>query len=158
MRKSPDARPSSAAEAGALLDLIERDRGAAATALGVALTGTPPPAPSRAAIAPPDPAATERVAGLQAAPAVRALAPQPPPTRPPPTPGGRSPELPFARARRGPGLPFAATMQVAPIGPPAAPIRLRRPDLLGFGAGIVLAAAVAAVTVLVALVALHLHR
>src|SRR5262249_61939217 len=60
MRKSPDARPSSAAKARALLDLIERDRAAAAAALA----GAPPPAPSRAAIAPPHPAATERLATL----------------------------------------------------------------------------------------------
>jgi serine/threonine-protein kinase len=150
MRKSPDARPSSAAEARALLDLIARDRGAAAAELGVALAGAPPRDPRRAAIAPPDPATTERIEGLQDEPTVRALAPT--------GPGGRRPELPSATARRGPGLPFAATVQVAPIGPPAAPIRPRRLDLIGFGAGILLAAAFAAVTVLVALVALHLHR
>ena len=156
MRKSPDARPSSAAEARALLDLIERDRSAAATALGVA-PAAPPPDPSRAAIPPPDPAVTERIAGLQVAPAGRALRPPPAPTRPPPAPGRPSPELPRPPARRIPGLPAAAALRVAPITATVAigPIGPRRGQIL---ARLLLAAAVATVTVLVALVALHLRR
>jgi tRNA A-37 threonylcarbamoyl transferase component Bud32 len=51
MMKSREARPTSAAAARALLDLIERDRVAAAAALGVAL----PPAPVAVPIAMPAP-------------------------------------------------------------------------------------------------------
>jgi serine/threonine protein kinase len=155
MRKSPDARPASAAEARALLDLIERDRGAAAAALGVAPAGAQPPYPSRAAIARPDPVVTQRIAGLRDAPALRALLPPPAATRRPPD--GPGPELPRGPARRVPGVPAAATRRVAPIAA-SAPLGPHTPDRLGFGIGIVLAAAVAAVTVLVALVALHLHH
>ena len=51
MMKSPDDRPASAAEARALLDLIERDRAAAAAVLGVDPPG-PPPVSVRAPTAP----------------------------------------------------------------------------------------------------------
>jgi hypothetical protein len=47
MEKQPEARPASAADARALLDLIERDPDAAAEALGIAPPPPPPVRPSR---------------------------------------------------------------------------------------------------------------
>jgi len=152
MRKSPEARLASAAKARVLLDLIEHDRPAAAIALGVARAGAPAPNPGGAAIAAPDPAATERIAGLRAA---HVIPPPPAPDRPPPPSGGPRPELPSAPARRVPALPFADTLQIAAIAAPG-PIRSRTPGRGQLLAGLLLAAAVAAVMVLGALVALHL--
>jgi tRNA A-37 threonylcarbamoyl transferase component Bud32 len=153
LRKSPEARPGSAAEARTLLDLIERDRPAAAVALGIARAGAPAPNPDSAAIAAPDATATERIAGLQAP---HVIPPPPAPARRPPLSGGPGPPFSSAPARRVPGLPFADTLQIAPIAAPG-PIRPRMPGRNQLLAGLLLAAAVAAVMVLGALVALHLH-
>jgi tRNA A-37 threonylcarbamoyl transferase component Bud32 len=52
MSKSRDARPASAAAARALIDLIERDRPAAAAELDIVLPEVPPPRPRAATAAP----------------------------------------------------------------------------------------------------------
>lgn len=157
MMKSPDARPASATEARALLDLIERDRAAAATALGIAPAAAPPPGARRPPTTPPAASvATQRVAGLQGAPPRRALRRSP--ARLPTVPAGAVPGLPAVPARRVPGLPVEATTRVAPIAPaprvaPVVPLWLRQRML----AGIVFATALA-VTLLAALVVLHVRR
>ncbi|HEX3760388.1 MAG TPA: protein kinase [Kofleriaceae bacterium] len=162
MMKSPDARPASAADARALLDLIERDRAAAATALDVAPAAPPgmrrPPTPAPAIAM-----ATERVVSLQGTPVEPLRRPRPalpfqlPVTGPPGLPGlPAAPELPAATVHRVPGLPVEATARVAPLAP-AAPLRPRPPMRHRILASLVLAAALA-VTLVAALVMLHTRR
>jgi serine/threonine-protein kinase len=163
MMKSPDARPASAADARALLDLIDRDRAAAAIALGVAPAATPPTGTRRPVTPAPGIAlATERVIGLQGTPVepLRRARPALPfqlpltglpglPALPAPPAPPEPPELPAESDHR-------ITVRVAPLAlaAPVARLRPRTPLRHRILASVLLAAALA-VALAAALVMLH---
>jgi hypothetical protein len=115
MAKSRDDRPASASAARALLDLIERDRPAAAIELGIVRRPVPEP---KATIA-----VRTALAALRETPTLHSASPPPGAIARAPTPAREMATL------RGPAPPPPAVLVRCPAGtPPGAALTVRSPD------------------------------